>query len=223
MYAAPCRLRGLARARADSIRPAWARRRECVAVSLCAALRSHVQFQGFKVYMQYCSNRSLAGKQLVALTQTAPDVRKLLEVCALCARRARRDRIPDSAERTTLIVDVPGRAPAFRPCLTMRVQHLTNDVAETRHLTIESYLIKPVQRICKYPLLIKVAVRLVFMRCGPPLHVRDRVATHPWGASSDCAWHTGGMRGAHPPPHRKSSRTRPRPARTYRSCKARTS
>ena len=36
------------------------------------------------------------------------------------------------------------------------LQNLTNEVAETRHLTLESYLIKPVQRICKYPLIIKV-------------------------------------------------------------------
>jgi len=35
-------------------------------------------------------------------------------------------------------------------------QHLTNKVPETRHLTLQSYLIKPVQRICKYPLLVRV-------------------------------------------------------------------
>lgn len=35
-------------------------------------------------------------------------------------------------------------------------QHLTNEVPETRHLTLQSYLIKPVQRICKYPLLVRV-------------------------------------------------------------------
>ena len=39
--------------------------------------------------------------------------------------------------------------------LTFLSQHLMNDVPETRHLSLESFLIKPVQRICKYPLLLK--------------------------------------------------------------------
>jgi len=38
-------------------------------------------------------------------------------------------------------------------------KHCTNEIPETKHLTLESYLIKPVQRICKYPLLLRAISR----------------------------------------------------------------
>ena len=101
-----------------------------------------------KIYNLYCSNHpcalmkleSLRGRQIRAFL----DVRALAHADAACGRPPRRPVASSPTEASRHVIGPCSRSQEVR----MR--------PESRSLDLGSFLIKPVQRICKYPLLVKV-------------------------------------------------------------------